>query len=275
MAKYKLTKTSRYLPHPYLIYVRVPNSRGKNPTGLYATNNQGFGGIKPTYIEKKPGIKRVVCIGGSTTEMVWEKWWNTYPDWLQRFLGEEYEVINAGVSGWTTAEMLINLQLRLLEFKPDIAVIYAGFNDAKGVGIYKGFTPDYSHARCPLGFTPIKGKGLLHNILPEGAERILDEPMPEWAVQTYKRNIRSMLAICEANSITPIVVEMNLKQNNEYPFSIQDGVRRNIEATRNITEHYMKIRDLTDDDFIDGCHFNTVGMQKMARDIGWKIKKLK
>ncbi len=268
--RHKFTKTPRYTSHPYMIYMRSSNAFGKNPTGKFMTNNYGFGNETPTDIKKKEGVTRVICIGGSTTEMVWKTHDNTYPNWLQRTLGDKYEVINAGVSGYTTVEMLINLQLRLINFKPDIIVIYAGFNDCKAASIYEKFKVDYSHARVPLGFSYVPKKNMMRNILPLDA-KIRTDRVPEIAIQTYRRNICNMIAIATCWGITPIVLEMNIKPKHNYPDNMIDGIRRNIEATRNIVPNYVQVQNLTDKDFIDGCHFNTEGMQKVAKAVAKEI----
>jgi len=267
-------KSYRYIPHPYCIYMRRPNTIGKNPTGEFAVNNYGFGNTEPTKLGKDPSKTRIICIGGSTTEMVWKTADNTYPNHLGGELGKYYEVLNAGVSGWTTAEMLINFELRLLDFKPDIIVIYAGFNDVKGAAMYDDFKTDYSHARMPLGFTPTKeNKNLLNNILPAGAIWRKDR-VPDIAIEAFRRNIISMIAIALYNNIKPLVVKMNINPDNCYPENMLDGIKRNMKAIKNEVPNFLEINGLTKDDFIDGCHFNTSGMKKMGKAISQVIKQL-
>jgi hypothetical protein len=58
----------------------------------------------------------------------------TYPRILERLLNERFirprfEVINAGVHGWSSGENVINLHARLLEFSPDLILDMEGVND--------------------------------------------------------------------------------------------------------------------------------------------------
>jgi lysophospholipase L1-like esterase len=98
---------------------------------------------------------RILCLGGSTTYGSGLEAGETYPARLAALLEplatagpppRRYEVINCGVPGYSTAESLIDLELRLFDFEPDALVIYHGINDARVVQA-RGFVPDYSHMR--------------------------------------------------------------------------------------------------------------------------------
>ncbi len=91
-------------------------------------NKHGFRGPELAGGEKI----RIMCIGDSSTfGPPVEK--NTYPHIVQtklvkRRLSRSAEVINAGVSGHSTYNMLFRIN-RLLRYKPDVVILYAGFND--------------------------------------------------------------------------------------------------------------------------------------------------
>lgn len=148
-----------YTPHPYFVYELVPNFKymeyGKNK---YSINSLGFRGDEVS-LAKKDGTFRIICVGGSTTfgGAGLSDNYHTYPYVLQkmlkeRFPREEIEVINAGVAAYSSAENLVNLELRLLDLKPDMVIINQGINDA-GIRTFPsvfGFHNDYSHYRKPL-----------------------------------------------------------------------------------------------------------------------------
>lgn len=139
-----------YEPLPYMMFGLKPLSTGK--TGRWKINSLGFRG-KEIPIEKPQGVFRIVAMGGSTTfGYCIENEEDTYPAILERLLNNVYkgnpkiEVINAGVSGYMSAESLINFQMRILDLKPDGIILYHGINDlrARMVPNFKG---DYSHHR--------------------------------------------------------------------------------------------------------------------------------
>lgn len=95
----------------------VPGYRG-------LVNALGFRGPAVS-AEKSSGIVRVACLGDSCTFIGSP----TYPQLLQELLGERFEVINAGVSGYSSYQGLLQLQHRLLPLSPDWVTVYFGWND--------------------------------------------------------------------------------------------------------------------------------------------------
>jgi lysophospholipase L1-like esterase len=119
----------KYTPHPYLRYYPTPNyNSGKNKH-----NSMGYRGDE-IEMPKPDGRFRIVCMGGSTTYTNnIDDYKMSYPYLLEKKLKERgYEnidVINSGVSGWTSWESLINFELRVLDLDPDMIILYHGIND--------------------------------------------------------------------------------------------------------------------------------------------------
>ncbi|MBX3464038.1 MAG: SGNH/GDSL hydrolase family protein [Planctomycetes bacterium] len=120
---------SRFQAHRHLGFALVPGyQKGDN-----RHNQLGFRGEEIT-VAKPPGVRRIVCCGGSTTygEGTSHDYRLSVPFLVQQGLrtaGQAFEVVNAGCPGWTTLETLINFETRLLELQPDFAVVYHGIND--------------------------------------------------------------------------------------------------------------------------------------------------
>ena len=107
-------------------------------------NSMGFRG--PEFDpEKAPGVFRIVTIGGSTTYgygVIETEY--TYPAQLESMLHNEYalsyvEVINAGVPNYTTWELLVDFEFRILELDPDLIIYYGATNDITARIVY----PEY------------------------------------------------------------------------------------------------------------------------------------
>ncbi len=112
-----------------------------------ATSAEGsnviFRGIKYP-INKSRGIYRIVCLGDSTT---WgqgiEDAADTYPMLLEKLLNnqnekEKFEVINAGVPGYTSFQGLLFLKKYILSLSPDLVTVRFCANDLQdnaGIGI--------------------------------------------------------------------------------------------------------------------------------------------
>ena len=81
---------------------------------------------------KKEGI-RILCLGESTTAPMSLDF--SYPAQLQDMLNKHeknisYRVINEGVCGITTAEILFRLDDQLKKYKPHMIILLAGTNDS-------------------------------------------------------------------------------------------------------------------------------------------------
>ncbi len=115
---------------PYMGYRLRPGY--KDPKGFYNVNSLGFRGWE---FNKEKGLdeRRIICLGGSTTFGDSSSPAMTYPNILKRMINERlelnYEVINAGVPGYTTLQLKRYLISELFDYKPDILVVAVGWND--------------------------------------------------------------------------------------------------------------------------------------------------
>ena len=137
------------MEHPDLPYVLAPNY--VSPTHQH--NSLGFKG-KDITVAKDPSKKRIVVIGASTTYGMYVQSQETYAGRLEALLnesGDNVEVINAGVPGYVSTEVLLNLQLRVLPLQPDLIILYEGRNDLMPQS-FNNFTTDYSHYRRKVRF---------------------------------------------------------------------------------------------------------------------------
>ncbi len=100
----------------------------KPRAGVLGHNSHGFYG--PEFSAEKPGgVYRIVCIGDSCTHFGPD----SYPDILRAFLEKQspgkFEVINAGVIGYTSHQGMTLLENEVLQWSPDLVTVYFGWND--------------------------------------------------------------------------------------------------------------------------------------------------
>jgi lysophospholipase L1-like esterase len=93
--------------------------------------------------EKAPGTLRIVSIGDSSAFGWGVAEEHTYARLLERHLnerqakdGRRFEVLNAGVPGYTSFQGLGYLRRDLLELEPDVVLTYFGLNDLTGARFY-------------------------------------------------------------------------------------------------------------------------------------------
>ena len=113
-------------PQPFL--KRDPQLFWKPTPNVLDHNSQGFYGPEFS-IEKPAGKFRIVCLGDSCTHFGPE----TYPDMLRAILEKKapgkFEVINAGVIGYTSFQGRRLWETKVSDWSPDLVTVYFGWND--------------------------------------------------------------------------------------------------------------------------------------------------
>jgi lysophospholipase L1-like esterase len=138
---------ARTIPHPYLGYVLKP--AWHTPAGAAqqcSHNSLGFRGKETTW-DKPAGTFRILTLGGSSTygqseskdDAVWSQRLETLLN--ERKPTERIEVVNGGVSGWTSFEMLGQLAFRGLDLSPDLVIVYEAVNDMRAA-LYTAGEPE-------------------------------------------------------------------------------------------------------------------------------------
>jgi lysophospholipase L1-like esterase len=115
-------------PDPVLLWRPVPRP---------PYNAQRFKG--PLMAVPKPaGVFRIICYGDSNTDGPDKGGW---PDELQHILDgragqgrPRYEVVNAGVVGYSSHQGLLRFRQEVELFQPDVIIVSFGWNDAAEVG---------------------------------------------------------------------------------------------------------------------------------------------
>ena len=109
----------------------------------FVTNSQGFRSSENFSYQKPEGVYRVLVLGDSHTQGYEVRQEHTFSAVLERYLrknGINAQVINTGVSGFSTAEALILLENEGFKYEPDAVVLgfFANdFEDNLKAGIYE------------------------------------------------------------------------------------------------------------------------------------------
>ena len=182
-----------YTAHAHSIY--------RHPPALPEINEDGFND-REWKLERTPGVPRILCLGGSTTEGGNSHGLRgSYPFLLEQILherlGTQVEVLNAGMSAWNSAEMVTAWFLDLIDYRPDLVIVHEAVNDVEPRKL-GGFRRDYSHYR--------------HAFVAENFD-----PATRWLAA------RSDLWLWLVNPRTPTIADMTVTENS-LPFGF-DGQR--------------------------------------------------
>ncbi|MBZ0272312.1 SGNH/GDSL hydrolase family protein [bacterium] len=121
---------------PHRFWRLRPNANQDLDQASPHTQTINAGGFRdaPVPIAKAPGEFRVVTLGDSCTFGDGVANWETYAHVLEERLDAQHgkeraTVLNAGVPGYTSYQIREYLERDLLAYKPDVVVVYVGFND--------------------------------------------------------------------------------------------------------------------------------------------------
>jgi lysophospholipase L1-like esterase len=106
--------------------------RSADGSWAFVTNSRGLRDAREFPYEKTPGTLRVLALGDSHTQGYEVRQEATYAAVLERYLarrGTRAQVLNAGVSGFSTAEALAFLENEGYRYQPDVVVLGFYAND--------------------------------------------------------------------------------------------------------------------------------------------------
>jgi lysophospholipase L1-like esterase len=184
----------------------------------------------PTSVQKPANTFRIIAVGGSTTANNRPYKINKidYPKSLEgklenSFKPLSFEVLNAGSDAFSSAQSLINIEFRLVEYNPDVILLMHTVNDASVNAFSGGAKPDYSNKYLKpyylssslqgslslVGF--IAQSRLLSRIgLPELlADRNVDMEVVsdyDYGLHLFARNLAAIASICKLHNIDLVLL---------------------------------------------------------------------
>lgn len=294
-AKSTYNPASIYVPHPFAAYALNPDHPDHNTQGYRANENRLY--------DADPDSTTIVCLGGSSTygTRVFKE--DSYPYLLEATLSESVDkpinVINAGVPGYNTPNIISFLSLRVVHLKPDIVIFYVGYNDAASRIFYPGYRNDYSHAQKSwempetpfwrhsrlldvlagkLGYSFARDPHLLSVAWRQNGGR----PEVNWhnsSGEAFKRNLMTLVGITRTHSAIPILVTQarNLKNHpleGDSNVWMQTALAEHTaiikQVANDMSVNVIDLHDLMTDKgeyFADRFHMNEKGNRKRAEII--------
>jgi hypothetical protein len=294
-----------YKGHPFVVFTGVEGvslvGNQQNETAA-KFNKQGFIG-DDFVMGKSPDVVRVATLGGSTTARGYPKKMNSY---LNASSSTEFEVLNFGMSFWTTAHSMVNFTLNVVDYQPDYVVVHHAWNDSKPRNVAaEDFRNDYSHVLTYFHEPEIPDKWpikvsliyryfrFFHSLLPTWAylenATTLEKPKPTGALysntrelEPYERNLRTIIDLAIMREMRVLLVTQPHSHDESilYYFAAEHIDQCN-EIARGLAQEYgdqVAFLDLDsamsgkmDSVFVDVGHMNPEGMQVKAELIGQAI----
>jgi GDSL-like Lipase/Acylhydrolase family len=309
--------------HPFLQFNGIPSTTGNQMLGWYFSNfnsrqlegadsfkastgnldifnNFGFVGRDFAYA-KPPGVIRIAALGASTTA-------DGYPAMLEEYLNarvaaqsNRFEVMNFGHAFYTSAHVLVNFVLNVIDFAPDYVIIHQAANDEHARASEAEFRGDYSHYLKVFQPPRIWDRYILRVSVPYRALKFYLDPSPEWmfveaASQTrrkelqrplnarelgvFRRNIETIIDVASARQIKVVLTTMPHSTDERYGHLHLHHIDQFNEVLRSIAANHDRLlfvdldKLMTGKDnhlFLDVVHVNDTGRRMKVEYLGKRI----
>lgn len=212
---------------PVLDWRLCPNYRQRNRD--IRINGLGFRGHEFTE-QKSANTIRILAIGDSCTfgtADIADS--DTYPFLLETMLNAQdrgigrYEVINAGVPGYTSRQCLLYFKNELLKFGPDAVIVYCGWNDIwtyrnplsntaaspllRNISRFLARSVVFSLARDfavnPLRFMLFRSKDCGCSSM-----RTVDSALEQKMLESFGNSIRGIIRLAASRGIKTVIVTL-------------------------------------------------------------------
>src|SRR5438067_7306231 len=320
-ANWTYDELRRTVGHPFLQFNGLPSTTGNQVLGWYFSNlnsstadqrltarafsgnlstfnNLGFVGRDFAYA-KPPGVIRIAALGASTTA-------DGYPAMLEEYLNarvaaqsNRFEVMNFGQGFWTSAHVLVNFVLNVIDFAPDYIIIHQAANDQHARASEAEFRGDYSHYLKVFQPPRIIDKYILRVSVPYRALKFYLNPNPEWMfveaasqihrkeperplnareLGVFRRNIETIIDVASARQIKVVLTTMPHATDERY--SPLSGIDQFNEVLRSIAANHDRLLFVDLDKlmtgkvnhlFRDAVHVNDNGNRMKAEYLGQRV----
>ncbi len=263
--------------------------------GEYQINSRGLRDYDFTK-EKKPGTVRVICLGNSCTFGWRVKLEETYPKQLEQLLNSDldykkYEVINGGVTGYSSFQGKRFLREQVLKYKPDIITICYGWNDLlpAAFGIEDknqkmvpqifldiqnllGQTEVYRFIRgLILSRFQVKKTGSSSEMLPRVSPEDFANNLLEIALIATQENVQVIFLTTPIASLEAFWGTGKVSKTHQW-HQVYNNVILNLPSSNNL--HILDIaslfenrKDVYDDVQNDFIHYNLIGHKLIAENL--------
>jgi lysophospholipase L1-like esterase len=253
----------------------------------YHINSSGLRGREISAEKNRP---RIMALGNSCT-FGWGIDSNlTYMATLEKLLEHKYEIINAGIPGYSSYQGKMFFETELVNLKPDYVLILFGWNDhwaaANGIADKDQKLPSELIINIQNKLSNLHLYRTIKKVFLSSIERDIDSlfdreaPVYRVSVVDFGQNVRSICRTARDNQAVPILITAPIPSlQNYYPPGSHSGLHLYHElynqAVRQIAEvdsvllvdaamEFDKFGNLYDDAQDDPIHFNVRGHELLS-----------
>lgn len=272
------------------------------PPPIAAGDRGMFRGEREVSRAKPSGGLRVVALGGSTTVNARNEEGLTYPNELEsalraRFEGRTVEVLNSGGDAFSTAHTLTNLSLRVVDFDPDVVIVYHAINDLSVVQFGDAVASDYANKYLDDAFLAYEHRGgvggtvfrmsraaqllkwrlrVLRQALETSSRRgSMPDAEVARAADLFERNLRSIVAVGREHGIEVVLATQAHREGDDGESQL---MRRFNDRTRALADR-ARVVDVARamggraELFLDPVHLTSDGVRLLAATLAPEVER--
>ena len=261
----------------------------------YRINSLGLHGEE---VKSRKAGMRILILGNSCSFGWGVSYQDTYAERLEVLLGNECEVINGAIPGYSSLQGRRFLEKELIHLQPDIILILFAWNDhwaaANGIA-------DKDQQFPPRAIIAVQNflsrfhsyrlmKRLLLSTVEKNSDSLFDKTAPVYRVglSDYKCNLRAICQIARSRGATPILLTSPIPSLSTYYPSGSKSPMHNFHEKYNqvvrelsvsdsidlidLAWEFDRYDDLFDDAHNDPIHFNVKGHRVAAELLAGYIR---
>jgi lysophospholipase L1-like esterase len=232
-------------------------------------------------LPKPAGRRRILCFGDSITFGYGVSDYETYPARLgERLANRGADVVNAGVTGYTSHQVLRLLRRLAPTVEADMATFCIGWNDGNRRPV-----DDLTYERrlhLSMALEGLADHLYIYRAMKVGYARLLWRDPPPSAQGTvrvplpqYRQNLAAIVALCRSYGIRPIFIALPHRKRAADPPPPSAYANALAESARTMRVPLLDCGVLglsaevesNDEYFIDSLHFNVAGNQRMGDEL--------
>ena len=269
---------------PELFWSPVPGFEGEFLGKRLRVNRLGLRGPEPPQA-RGPGTRRVVCFGDSITFGYGVGEDETYSHYLgQRLAPRGVAVVNAGVTGYTSHQVLGLLQRVGPALQPDVVTVLICWNDQnrrhstdrsyqarfrQAAAIAATLDHLYLYRAISAGYRALARSGA-RRPTPRDTVRVLPDE--------YRENLERIVAVCVALGAKPAFIAFTGRHargqaapEGRYPGILAEVARAHGVAVLDSGPLAATAPDGNEPLFIDSLHFSPAGAELLARELAAQL----
>jgi lysophospholipase L1-like esterase len=273
-------------PDPDTFWSLRPGFKGDFLDHRVTINRLGLRGSEVS-VPKPPNVRRIICYGDSITFGYGVNDAETYAARLARMIEPNaVEVINGGVTGFTSHQLLAHLKRTAPAVEAGMATVCIGWNDATRRPV-----TDREYARrlrTAMAMESVLDHSHIYRALKSAYVNSLvrrfkagERTMERVPIEHYRENLEKIVAFCRKSGVRIAFIALPHRRRHDDPPLLRSPHSEALrEEARALDVPFLEVGALAYESgdpsnesyFIDSLHLSALGNDYLASELAWQFE---